>query len=416
MEFRQGRLRNTPHGTLYCFLLFRVADVINLNINNGDPSPHTVDNRRLTALVLLGLLLIPIGLPSAAAWQEDGWLTQDVVGGERLALGDEFGCHGLPGQNVYKDYSVIEDCKNYLTKRIDASKWGSQPLSFGLSEGEVGTELSVALQSEGFRIVGDVGIQMTNESELLYLTRSGGSLEKNVASTEEIEQGIQENGYANLYWEARIADLNMRRDKDVLEWIEEQPFWFTTWGEYYSSLHQAEQVSVQGNEIILRGSNSTSGGWNVPSTTSVNVVGANITSIARTDNLSFSTISAETQHLRAGYRQTNSSHVYLTIPNNVEVRITFDENFDSALISDANFNGLTPFMAVGYHTNDLFEWSEPFKDSPVRFTWLIEPKPDIEPNWILLGIAILVVLAAPTAVWWALKKDREVQQRQQEEE
>ncbi len=406
-------------GAIVCLdsiTLFSVVDGINLNINNRDLSEDIVRTHRIAAFALLSILLIPIGMPGVVAYQEDGWLTQDVVGGERLSQGDEFGCHGLPGEDVYENHAVIEDCKDYLTKRIDASKWGSEPLSFGLDEGVVDATLSEAFWNEGFRIIGDVGLDMSNESGLHYLKRSGGSLEKNVASTDDIEQGILENGYANLYWEARIADLNMRRDKNVLEWIEEQPFWFTTWGEYYSSLHVAEQVSISGNEIILRGSNSTEGGWNVPGTTLVNISGANITSITRVDNLSFNTLPADTQHLRTGYRQTTPSQVYLTIPNGVEIQISLDMEFSGVLISAANFNGLTPFMAVGHHTNDLFEWSEPFRDSPIRFTWLIEPKPDIEPNWILLGIALLVVLAAPTAVWWALKKDREMQQRQLEEE
>ena len=303
-------------------ILFRVADGINLNINNRDLSQDTVHTHRMVAFALLGILLIPIGMPGAVAYQEDGWLTQEVVGGERLSLGDEFGCHGMPGEDVYDDYEVIGDCKRYLTKRIDASKWGSEPLSFGLEDGEIGADLSEAFRSEGFRIIGDVGLELSNESDLFYVKRSGGSLEKNIASADEIEQGILENGYANLYWEARIADLNMRRDKDVLQWIEDQPFWFTTWGEYYSSQHAAEQISVEGSEIILRGSNSTDGGWNVPGTTVVDITGASITSVTRVDNLSFSTIPADTQHLRPGYLQTNASQVYLTIPNGVEVRIS----------------------------------------------------------------------------------------------
>ena len=31
-----------------------------------------------------------------------------------------------------------------------------------------------------------------------------------------IEEDIAKNGYANLYWEAQVEDLNIRRDKDVL--------------------------------------------------------------------------------------------------------------------------------------------------------------------------------------------------------
>ena len=71
-------------------------------------------------------------MPNAVAWRADGWLIQDVVGGERLALGDEFGCHGMPGKNIEDDLSVVQECKDYLTSQINASKWGEQPLSFGI--------------------------------------------------------------------------------------------------------------------------------------------------------------------------------------------------------------------------------------------------------------------------------------------
>ena len=67
---------------------------------------------------MLSVLLLPLALPGAVAWRADGWLTQEVIGGERLALGDEFGCHGMPGKNVYDDTAVITECKDYLTSQI----------------------------------------------------------------------------------------------------------------------------------------------------------------------------------------------------------------------------------------------------------------------------------------------------------
>ena len=86
---------------------------------------------------MLGVLLLPLAMPGAVAWRADGWLSQDVVGGERLRLGDEFGCHGMPGKDLNTDISVISECKEYLTSQINASKWGSEPLSFGLPEGVI---------------------------------------------------------------------------------------------------------------------------------------------------------------------------------------------------------------------------------------------------------------------------------------
>ena len=39
-----------------------------------------------------------------------------------------------------------------------------------------------------------------------------------------------------------FADLNVRRDRDVVSWIDNQDYWFTTWGEWYSSNHMASEV------------------------------------------------------------------------------------------------------------------------------------------------------------------------------
>ena len=57
---------------------------------------------------MLSMLLLSLSMPNAVAWRADGWLIQDVVGGERLGLGDEFGCHGMPGKYVEDDIAVIE--------------------------------------------------------------------------------------------------------------------------------------------------------------------------------------------------------------------------------------------------------------------------------------------------------------------
>ena len=35
-------------------------------------------------------------------------------------------------ENIEDDLSVVQECKDYLTSQINASKWGEQPLSFGI--------------------------------------------------------------------------------------------------------------------------------------------------------------------------------------------------------------------------------------------------------------------------------------------
>ena len=91
------------------------------------------------AIFMLSVLLLSLTLPNAVAWRADGWLIQEVVGGERLALGDEFGCHGMPGQSVDDDIAVIDECKDYLASQINASRWGEEPLSFGIPMDELDT-------------------------------------------------------------------------------------------------------------------------------------------------------------------------------------------------------------------------------------------------------------------------------------
>ena len=60
-------------------------------------------------------------------------------------------------------------------------------------------------------------------------------MEKSIASIESIQSAAQENGIVIMSWIAEMEDLNVRRDRDVVAWIDEQPFWFTTPGEIISS-------------------------------------------------------------------------------------------------------------------------------------------------------------------------------------
>ena len=363
---------------------------------------------------MLRVLLLALALPGAVAWRADGWLTQEVIGGERLALGDEFGCHGMPGKNVYDDVTVITECKEYLTSQINASKWGTQPLSFGLSELPLDSNQHNAMHDAGFRIIGD-HFATDMSSALWTIERSGGSLEQTVASVQEIEQAIEENGYASLYWEAQIEDLNVRRDRDVLDWIESQDYWFTTWGEWYSSSHSATESQRTNQSITLKGSSAPNGAWEVPGTTYLALDGGQITSVERIDEGALSELTVSDHHLKTGYRIMNGSSATLTIEEGALVRVTWQGENASVQFGEGTFNNLTPFMAVGHHTTDLFEWSSPFQHSPLRFTWLIEPQPDIEPSWILPVLALLTILAVPVAIRYTLKHDREMHYSSEEE-
>ena len=366
------------------------------------------------AIVMLSILLLSLTMPNAVAWRADGWLIQDVVGGERLALGDEFGCHGMPGKNIEDDLSVVQECKEYLTSQINASKWGNQPLSFGIPMETLDALTYTILEDEGFRIVGDhVGTNIN--ASLWAINRNAGSLEQNVASSTMIQESIEQDGYASVYWEARIADLNVRRDRDVLSWLDDQDYWFTTWGEWYSSNHFASEVERTEESVTVKGSASASGAWDVPGNTFITISGGQFTSVERIDDSAIDELTLDNNHLKIGYRIVNGTGVTLTIPSEAIVRITWEGVDAEIQINQGTFNNMPPFVAVGHHTNDLFEWSSPFQDSKVRFTWLIEPQPDVQPSWILPILAILVVLAVPIAVRSTLAHDQSMYPYSEEE-
>ena len=367
------------------------------------------------AVFLLGILILPLAMPGAVAWRADGWLTNEYIGGERISLGDEFGCHGMPDNNVLDDLSVILECKEYLTSQINASKWGSEPLSFGVPTASADSDILDALRVEGFRVAGDQIPSNTNDSTFWTLERSGGSLEKTIASTDTIEQDIETNGYANLYWEAQVYDTNVRRDKDVLSWIESQDYWFTTWGEWFSSSHPASESDRTDQSITLKGTSANNGGWNVPGNTYFSIEGVQITDVSRIDEGILNELTIDDHHLKEGYRILDESSVTLTIPEDALVQITWVGEGVNVQIEEGTFNNFTPFMAVGHHTTDLFEWSSPFQESPIRFTWLIEPQPELQPSWILPMLAVLVILVAPVAIQYTLKHDKDMHTHSEEE-
>ena len=54
------------------------------------------------------------------------------------------------------------------------------------------------------------------------------------------------------------------------------------------------------------------------------------------------------------------------------------------------------------------EWSQDFRDTPLRFTWLIERSEIPEKTLLLPLLALCVLIATPLAIRWVLIKDKEV--------
>jgi len=94
--------------------------------------PPDVRSRSIAGLLMVALLTIATTAPAVSAdWEDDSWL-DNIIGPERLAHGDEFGCHGYEGVSSTEEHWVIEACRDYLVGFINASRWGTQPISFGV--------------------------------------------------------------------------------------------------------------------------------------------------------------------------------------------------------------------------------------------------------------------------------------------
>ena len=89
-------------------------------------------SRRIVACLLMGLFASStLAAPVVAdvEWEADGWLTT-ALADERLAMGDEFGCYGMPGYSWFNDPgAVAKECRSYIENNTDASKWGANALS-----------------------------------------------------------------------------------------------------------------------------------------------------------------------------------------------------------------------------------------------------------------------------------------------
>ena len=74
-------------------------------------SGKTMSGQRYTVAFMLVALLASSTLAAPVLadveWENDGWLTT-ALADERLALGDEFGCYGMPGYSWYNDPGLLQ--------------------------------------------------------------------------------------------------------------------------------------------------------------------------------------------------------------------------------------------------------------------------------------------------------------------
>ena len=358
-----------------------------------------MDKFRLSIAVVT-LLLLPLFTHTVIAddseypYDEDGWLTR-IAGPERFALGDEFGCQGMPGINPFEDPDSIASCRTYLTDRVQASRWGATPITFGLQDESPDSTLNQsvgdALVTSGFHV--SIGPSI-GDGRIEAIDFDAGSLEKNVASIEAIEASMGDGNPVVLRWIAELGDLNVRKDPDALAWIETQPFWFTTAGEYHTSRVSASITPNGSSSIILNQPSVNLDAWTTPGTSIVSLTestesGLLVESVRWMNGTDLPLLDEMDRHLRVGWRVV-SGDLHVSIPPGDKVEIQFNGSVDEIEIRVGDFNGLTPMIVVGEHVTDLFEWSSGFQDSSIRFTWLIEPRSVTQMDIALPIIAAIV--------------------------
>lgn len=376
--------------------------------------------RRVVAVALFLLLLTPLTAPVAGEWEEDLFLSE-VIGPERLAAGDEFGCHGIPGKDTQQDHSAIQECKDYLTSRTVASQWGAQPLSFGLQGDSLDQETGNALVERGFIIVGDQ--VLTGHEHLIALGRNGGSLEKSIGSTAQFEEALDSQAFVvNLYWIPRVNLNSVRPDWDLVEAIESSDAWFATWGEVASyERHQPSlQWETEGNTALLTQAPIVADSlthplsqvrWSIPYTLGL-AMGDSVVLNIEKGGVNMTELTADDRHLKEGWRM-NGTLLLLTLKPDSTVTLHFEGAAPQVLLSSHPqwFNDHDEIITVaGHHVDDLFDASRRWDDTPMRFTWLVEPREIAQNTWWLPMIALFVALATPAAIIWTVRRDRNLQQ------
>ena len=354
-------------------------------------------------LLMVALLTTATTAPTVVAeWEDDSWLS-NIIGPERLAHGDEFGCHGYEGIDATEELWVIEACRDYIVEFTNASRWDSHPISFGVPGQQLDDVTAVALVEAGFEIVGDLLTEVPGG--LVSMTRNGGSLEQGIADRELLES-IEENTLVSIYWEARKDDLKMREDEGVMSWLEQQDVWFTTWGEWYHHRLSGNEVTVTVEGSIITATISNQSSWAVPGTIRLQF-DKGVVRVTDTSGSDLTTIEVEQRNLLAGWSETIDG-MLLTIEPGTTVTIELDGEPNSILSTpQITFNGLHHAVTVvGHHTTNLFQWSSDFQESNLVFTWLIERPAEIEMNWALPVIAVAVLIAVPVSINYLVKRDQ----------
>ena len=362
---------------------------------------------RTTGVFLLLIFVTPLLTPTVIAdWDDDNWLW-NLIGPERLEHGDEFACHGYEGVDINDDNSVISSCKDYLLGHTNSSRWGAEPISFGVPDYITNDTIS-SLLSSGFLILGDN--LKTNTDDFFIIQRNGGSLEKNMANISLLESA-ERDSLISIYWEARIFDLKVREDKPAIELLENQDVWYTTWGEWYNHNLSSSRISVNStNSTITLGlSDSANSLWKVPGSIIINSE-TSVLDVRYDNGEQYPELENNSKSLQEGWRVVDEGIILSISPGN-QVIIDFEDNLSFTHSPLKTFNQLHHSVTVvGHHVKNLHEWASDFYTSPLKFTWLIERPAALEMDWRLPVIAIAVLIATPLTIRYLVAQDKSIRE------
>ena len=368
--------------------------------------PSIMDKTTAVSFVMIIIFTIPTLSPIVTAeWESDGWI-KNLIGPDRLSIGDEFGCHGFENKDINEDVSLIEECKDYVMSNTNASRWGINPISFGTPPGDVNQKLTSNLIDSGFKIIGD---KVTNNPpDLFVVERNGGSMEKNVANISLIADSPKDS-LVSIYWIARIHDLRIREDKTLLNWLENnESLWYTTWGEWHNHKLSSENIELSNvdNILYITLPNNPNNSWNVPGSIHIKTDNS-IISVKDSKGNNFPQLVPTDQNLKIGWRNHSGGFIVtLNSGENLSVVMQNSTNYTLQNNPIYTFNDLHHSVTVvGHHVTNMREWASDFLESPVLFTWLIERGAEPNFNWPIIFIAIGTLIATPLAIRWLISMD-----------
>ena len=362
---------------------------------------------RIASLLASALICLPLLAPSVAGeWGTDTWLSS-VIAEERLHSGDEFGCHGYEGVDTTDETWVIAACREYLEGQTNSSRWGKNPISFGMDSEVIGSEVGESLKSSGFQIVGDK-VKVAPEGLNIAIS-NGASLEKGVADKDLIDSS-EEDSLVSVHWRARIGDLRVREDNDVISWLEEQPVWFTTWGEWHQHRASGNSTSalLDGSTITIDSSSQKIGidSWMVPGTVMIEF-DSTVVDVKDSLGHSMPLLTGSERKLVVGWRNVDGGIIVTQKPNTT-VYVELDNDAEQIETTPmTTFNDLNYSVTiVGHHTTNLFRWTQDFSGTELTFTWLIERPFNDEVGWKLPLFALTMLIAVPISIVYLLRTDQ----------